>query len=255
MRDFYSFAMLGKYGRLGNQMFQVATVASLARLKGCDLVLPNNENTIIRKCFNIPCIDATEDHSFLTKGRWQEPSFCYSRQILDLPTNVDILGYLQSWRYLFDEKYIRQIFSFDKSVIERCKNNLPIGELISLHVRRGDYLKFPKVFPLPSVEYYEDAVSSIKSERQDAIPVIFTDDKKWCEENFPKMQIFSTSEIDDLCMMSLCKHHVIANSSFSWWGSWLAKSEEQIVYSPHAWFGPEGPQDTQDLLPPWYRRS
>lgn len=246
--------MLGQYGRLGNQMFQVAATACLAKDKNCDLVLPNTDLAVIRKYFDIPCIDLNKNHFALMKGRWSEPHFSYSPEIKNLPVNLDILGYLQSQKYITDDIFIKSIFKFKENTLNKARDLLPKGELISVHVRRGDYLNFPNVFPLPSQKYYNLAIELIKKERPESIPVIFTNDENWCRNNFGNMPIFSNEEHMDLCMMTLCDHHVIANSSFSWWGAWLAKSEKQIVFAPKDWFGKEGPQDFQDLFPSNFRK-
>lgn len=247
--------MLGRYGRLGNQMFQVAATMCLAKKRSVDLVLPDADIATIRRVFDIPCVELGQSHALTTQGRWQENAFCFQPDMHNLPPCVDVLGYLQSWRYILYEDLVRQVFTFKDSVRQESSRLLPKSELIALHVRRGDYLKFPNVFPLPTVSYYERCVESIQAERPESQPVLFTDDPEWCRRHFPSTLMFSTTEEQDLCMMSMCRHHVIANSSFSWWGAWLAKSDEQIVYAPQVWFGPEGPQDSQDLLPEHFRRA
>lgn len=253
MKDFYSFVMLGQYGRLGNQMFQVAAVSHLAKTKNANLVLPKSDVASVRRYFDIPCVDLNDSHLQNLQRRWEEPHFSFSSQIEQLPPMTDILGYLQDWRY-FDENHVRSMYRFKSETIEKSKGLLPEGELIAVHVRRGDYLKFPEVFPLPTQEYYRNAISTIMKERPESNVVLFTDDHSWCRENFKEATIMCNDEEIDMCMMTLCKHHVISNSSFSLWTSWLAKSEGQIVYAPKIWFGERGPQDSQNLVPSWYRR-
>jgi hypothetical protein len=255
MSDFYSFSMLGKYGRLGNQMFQVAAMICLAKKNNVGLALPTSDIASIRSIFDIPCEDLNAAHIQAIRGRWQEPSFCFQPEIYDLPPCIDVLGYLQSWRYILYEEDIRHVFTFRHSTKQESLRHLPEGETISLHIRRGDYLKFPEVFPLPDVDYYKKSIEKVRAERPEAQPVVFTDDPDWCRAHFSDMPIFSFSEEQDLCMMSMCNHHIIANSSYSWWGAWLAKSDKQIVFTPPRWFGPGGPKDAQDLLPLRYLRA
>ena len=121
------------------------------------------------------------------------------------------------------------------------------SNLISLHIRRTDYVGNIN-HPMPSLtEYYQKALDQL----DDTIPVlIFSDDPKWCkEQSIFSGDRFLVSENDpytDLCIMSLCNYHIIANSSFSWWGAWLSDSKK--VFAPKRWFGGNAiNNDTSDL--------
>ena len=108
-------------------------------------------------------------------------------------------------------------------------------DVISLHVRRGDYVTNPN-HPTQNMDYYENALSYFGNESV----IIFSDDPEWCKsQDLFSSDRFSISENNttefDLCLMSMCKYHIIANSSFSWWGAWLAKSKK--VIAPSNWFG------------------
>jgi hypothetical protein len=126
-------------------------------------------------------------------------------------------------------------------------------EVISLHVRRGDYLNYPHCHPVCDIPYYEHALTYLP----EGLPVIvFTNDLEWCnEQDFFNGERFLISENNhvgfDLCLMSLCHYHIIANSSLSWWGSWLAKSK--LTVAPKNWFGPAyaGWSIEDRLLPDW----
>ena len=124
-----------------------------------------------------------------------------------------------------------------------------IGDSISLHIRRGNYLLNPN-YTVLGLKYYEDALERVSSE----LPVIvFSDDPEYCES----LPIFSGNRYMisrnrdpyiDFCLMSLCQQHIIVNSSFSWWGAWLSGSD--TVISPLKWFC-EGLSDwdAKDLIP------
>ena len=125
---------------------------------------------------------------------------------------------------------------------------------IALHIRRTDYLTDNNHTTL-GLDYYEQALSEFEDDRP---VIVFSDEPSWCEEQ----ELFSDdrfmiSESDDnaidMCLMSLCSGHIIANSSFSWWGAWLANSKQ--VIAPTKWFGPgnEG-KSTQDLIPARWKR-
>ena len=123
---------------------------------------------------------------------------------------------------------------------------------ISLHVRRTDYVEKSQDHPPCSLDYYKEALTHFDDDRQ---VIIFTDDIPWCKSQ----EIFSgdrflisetEDNVYDLCLMSMCKSHIIANSSFSWWGAWLADSDK--VIAPKRWFGTTGytaKNNTEDIVP------
>ena len=161
---------------------------------------------------------------------------------VNCPDNVDLVGYFQTEKYFKHiEDKIREDFTFSKEITEMCKelyNEVVDGESISLHIRRGDYTVNPN-HPTQTVEYYDKALSNFDSK----IPVfVFSDDPSWCHQQ----ELFSDDRFlisdgnateFDLCLMSLCTYHIIANSSFSWWGAWLAKSKK--IIAPKNWFSAE----------------
>ena len=119
---------------------------------------------------------------------------------------------------------------------------------LSLHIRRGDFLINSGNHHNLGLDYYDKALAEFPT----SVPVlIFSDDPEWCGEQ----EIFSddrfliaegNSSYVDLCLMSLCEGHIIANSTFSWWGAWLANSQK--VVAPSVWFGPNNAHlDIKDL--------
>jgi hypothetical protein len=129
------------------------------------------------------------------------------------------------------------------SVIE----NMRKVNAISLHVRRGDAVSNPyafRLYKLPSLEYYKNAINLITQKVKDPYFFIFSDDIDWCKKNlqlnFPVEFIGNNNTDDknyeDIRLMSCCKHHITANSTFSWWGAWLNPSDSKIVISPAEWF-------------------
>ena len=119
-------------------------------------------------------------------------------------------------------------------------------------MRRTDYLEKSKDHPPCSLKYYEKALSSFNSN----LPVlIFSDDIQWCkEQELFKPDRFMISESNwnliDLCLMTMCSHHIISNSTFSWWGAWLSGSNH--VIAPSYWFGDTGytaSNNTEDIIP------
>lgn len=243
-----SFNNLGYMGHLGNQMFQYAALRGIASKKGYWYSIPKNNE--LTKCFKIP-----ETLPNQNKRAFKVEQFEFDQLVLDhCPDDVDILGFFQSEKYFRHiDNEIRKDFNFYNRVNQICTNYkdqiFPKTELISLHVRRGDYITDPN-FECLTLDYYKNAMEMLPN-----LPVIiFSDDPEWCKKHF-RGDIFTISLSKnshiDLCLMSMCNYHIIANSSFSWWGSWLAKSKKTIA--PKKWFsGNFSHWNTQDLyLPQW----
>jgi hypothetical protein len=141
--------------------------------------------------------------------------------------------------------------------IERCIRARAYP--VAVHVRRGDYASVPSTrayHGLCSVEYYERAMARIRAQRPDATFLFFSDEPYWVAETFrPRadalMRPNDNGPADDLHLMTVCRAHVIANSSFSWWGAWLAASE--IVIAPVRWFQAPG-IDAPDVVPAGWLR-
>jgi hypothetical protein len=256
-----SFNQLGNLGRLGNQMFQYASLRGIAANRGFDFCIPpesvfgvsdpnvKNSKTSIYTAFNLE-----KCNQFLGSNKMiQESGFQFDKYLFnECEDNVDLYGYFQSGKYFKHiEDEIRKDFTFSQDVVESCRdiveNEIKSTELISLHIRRSDYLKLQSFHPIPPVEYYIEALKTFPD-----IPVlIFSDDTDWCLEQkvFDSDRFFvsqSDSAEHDMCFMSMCNYHIIANSSFSWWGAWLSKSQK--VIAPKVWFGPSLMQhNTSDL--------
>lgn len=135
--------------------------------------------------------------------------------------------------------------------IKCCKNP------ISVHIRRGDYVSIPKIaniHRLLPLSYYEGATQKMLEHNPDAHFFISSDDIEWAKENFPEDRLVtfvSSPEIPDyeeLILMSLCRHHIIANSTFSWWSAWLNQNPQKVVIAPKQWFNDPN-RGTGDLIP------
>jgi hypothetical protein len=255
-----SFNNLGNLGRLANQMFQYASIKGIAINRGHQFCIPpkgsfgvndlnvRGSDTTLHDCFNLQNVN----QDIIINPVVQESGFHFDENIFNnCPDDVDLLGYFQSEKYFKHiEDEIRKDFTFNDDLIETCdsfiKDNFVYRDVISLHIRRGDYVSNPN-HPVQTLEYYREALSLLP----DLPVIIFSDDSDWCNQQ----EIFSSDKFAvsegnatdaDLCLMSLCKYHIIANSSFSWWGAWLAKSEK--VISPKNWFGGDcSKNNTKDL--------
>jgi len=198
-----------------------------------------------------------ENVGFLSVDFYPEKQFHYDAEYVDnCPDNVNLHGYYQSEKYFKHiEESIREDFKFKDYILEPCVSSFDFDEIIALHVRRTDYVSNSVNHPPCDLNYYKEALKHFDSD----IPVmIFSDDVGWCQSQpLFDSDRFMISESHngfiDLCLMSMCHQHIIANSSFSWWGAWLAKSKK--VIAPAQWFGIEGntaKNQTQDLYLDWW---
>jgi hypothetical protein len=242
-----SFKNLGYKGRLGNQMFQYASLKGISRNKGYWYSIPQR-NCELKECFNIPITYTNEFENDILEEKYEFDENLFN----NCPDDINLDGFFQSEKYFENiESEIRKDFSFRKeiydSVIHYMNSMFYNVEVISLHVRRTDYISEVN-FDVLTIDYYMKALEYFPKD----IPVlVISDDPEWCKNHFNSNNFFVMSfenPYSDLCLMSLCTYHIIANSTFSWWGSWLAKSKKTIA--PKQWFSPTGKfkdYNTKDL--------
>lgn len=202
-------------------------------------------------------------------SRWlYEPHYHYAAQLRQVPDGSFLRGYWQSEKYFADNgEAIRRDFQFKTPLSPRGRlleeQIRRTGETaVSLHVRCGDYLSSAAVrnkhgnCPL---DFYSAAVAYLAARVPTPRFYLFSDDLDWVQRHlqipFPHLFVEpydGGSGQEDMHLMSMCRHHIIANSTFSWWGAWLNPSPEKIVVAPQKWFA-DG-TSAADLLPPeWVR--
>jgi hypothetical protein len=242
---------IGYSGRLGNQMFQYAALKAVSLKTGFECFLPNhlniksdglfdltNNKWIEYKLdlldgFNLDC--KITDNLF--NNEYIEKHFTFDPDVFNISDSTSIDGYYQSYKYF--EKYeieIRNEFQFKSEILQKC--NLEISKYtnpVAVHVRRGDYVKHPG-FWVVTPEYLGNALQFFDDEEYTFL--VFSDDIEWCKEIFPEEVTFiqGNSQFEDLCLMSLCKHNIISNSTFSWWSAWLNNNPNKKVIAPNNWY-------------------
>ena len=272
-----SFQNIGYMGRLGNQMFQFASTVGIAKRRGYDPKFPiencSTPHTVgpidIKtgsitpvKCDLLDCFDIPKEY-FISSPKLQvyslfnESRFEYDPNTEIIPDGTVLNGYFQTEKYFLDiREEIKKIFSFKEEIVKegnRILDQIREGkELVSIHIRRGDYTLYPDHHPTCDPAYYTKCLEEIKKMSvKDKKVIIFSDDKQWCLDNMKNYigEDFSITNSEDpyveLYMMTKCDYHVIANSSFSWWGSWLSNSK--LTIAPSRWFGPLIPKNTEDV--------
>ncbi len=256
------FNHIGRLGRTGNQMFQYAALRGIAANTGVNFCLPYYQesvddgigNMLKTELFdylnmssvtqlNIQNIDASRPYM-------QEPHFHYNENIhKKCPDWVSLVGFFQSEKYFKNvEDIIRDDFTFKDEIREPCEEMMSDveGQVVALHIRRGDYLINGGNHNVLGMDYYKEALSRFPD---DATVIVFSDDPKWChEQEMFSGDRFMISENEsgyiDMCLMSMCTDFIIANSSFSWWAAWLANRGK--VIAPKKWF-PKNDKDTKDI--------
>lgn len=235
-----TFPELGVATRLGNHLFQMAATITTAMDHGEDYGFPrwvHEKDFPLSGCF----LDA------LPSGpEYREPAFSYDP--IPYQPNLRLYGYFQSEKYFVNHAdFIRK--SFTPLVMTQKKD---YRDTASLQIRRGNYLLLPDHHPIIPLAFYEKAVEMILKHGIRKI-IVFSDDLDWCRKVFtrqPYEVIPEMKPIDQLALTIACRHHIMANSTFSWWGAWLDPNPNKIVIAPKLWFGPGyAHYDTKDLLP------
>lgn len=249
---FCTFSQLAKHGRLGNQLFQVAATVGIAEKNGFEYFIPPWEPASFFKG-TILQVDRAGDYF----PKYEEGPLYY--QPIELEHSTDLVGNFQSEKY-FEHcaDKIREMFTLlPRYAKEVAKYDWLTGEdTCSIHVRRGDYVG-SEAFELLDMQYYVNAVCRFPEGTRF---LIFSDDIPWCEHKFQGEQfsfVSDESPLIDMFIMASCQDHIIANSSFSWWGAWLNPSKTKRVIAPDKWFKPSfvdrlrfrRNMETRDMLP------
>lgn len=245
-------------GGLGNQLFQASAAMSLSRRLGGQLSfdLTRYERDKKRRfelaCFPtgasewIPNAAARPRPAELLKAirhrrklRWgwsgsvyRQPDFGYDPAFETLDGDVYLDGLIQSELYfLREENYVRQVFDLEPFASARVRDlaaSWAGQDLASVHIRRGDYAENPKVLAVMGLlddSYYERSINVLRQISPSLRLKIFSDDRdaaiRTCELHPGAEPVVGDTAIDDMYLMSKCRHHIIANSTFSWWGAWL----------------------------------
>lgn len=249
-------------GGLGNQMFQISHALCQGWKNNIDVkfrpisytpMQANQPTKYLENIFrNIKFTNDIFDVVQISSG------WCYSPLNLPSNTSIEFFGYFQSNKNFFgyDEKII-ETFLPTTDFINKIKIKYPEinnKNTVSVHIRRGDYLTINHVLPVIDKSYIDECVKQNKD--YDTL-FIFSDDKKWVEENLSYPNQIVVTELEDyeeLWLISLCKNNIMSNSSFSWWGSFLNKNENKKVFTPSIWFGPSGESNYQDIyLDEWIK--
>lgn len=272
-------------GGLGNQLFQIFTTIAYAMKYSKSFFFLNNQQ--LGNGTNGSTIRYTYWETFLTamkpflKNATEIPQlmFIYEKTFLyqDIPENLQnnygtlLVGYYQSPKYFNNYKeVISKLLKIDlKKIIVKNRVKINFNDIytISIHFRFGDYKKYPDIYQLLDYSYYKNALTYIVNEisnfgiKKEIVVLYFCEDDSLLEseniivklkKSFPKIRFqIADNKLEDweqMILMSLCDHNIIANSTFSWWGAYLNSIAWNIVCFPEQWFMPEANKDTSDLF-------
>jgi hypothetical protein len=251
-----TFNMMGRYGRFGNQMFQYATLYSIAKTKKYKFGVPykvKSDNSYLNFSLDeaFQNLSAEDSSTYAPIHRAQERVFTHNPGIFGIPDNTDILGYFQSEKYFKDYRNdLLKEFTFKSNILEKANDVRSITKepVISIHLRIGDYKNLVGKHPVMQKDYYSQALEQLP---KDILIIGFSDEPEEAAKLFDSFgrKYFITNPNDqytDMCTMTLCDYHIIANSSYSWWGAWLSNSKK--VIAPHNWFGEDNmPKNWSDI--------
>ena len=266
-------------GGLGNQLFQIFCGISYALENNLDFKINNNKLDKVSPLDNISLRPTYWDNFLMNLSKftynkninlpiYREQEFFKYNKIPYINKDFKLFGYYQSPKY-FESQYenIIKLIGLNerkKIIKEKYSNYFSNKKPISLHFRIGDYVKNLAMHPVLPIEYYIKSINFLKNkinniERNNYI-LIFGEfkDKEKIEQHikkinveFPNLEIFICDykiiDYEQMLLMSLCEHNIIANSSFSWWGGYFNNNIEKIVCYPSVWNGSKS--EIQDLFP------
>jgi len=252
-------------GGLGNQMFQIATAYAYAKRTGGRLQLLREHSTYWNSTLYRWVSYITNS---LPQGiaRWEEVESTVYTPIPELPTaGMMLQGYFQSSAYFGSSETRREIQEYMKPSPEHidfihakyAKLLSQRDRIVVVHARRTDYLqtqhKIDYHGPL-TIDYYRCAMERMRTYVESPIFLLCADDNRFWTENIAVLPVSDTSEyqilyeendVHALTLLQQFSYFIIANSTFSWWGAWLADARR--VIAPARWFGPAGPQQYEDI--------
>jgi hypothetical protein len=249
-----TFNKLGRYGRLGNQMFQIASTIGIARKNGYDVGFPEWKNWDAKERFgsdeDIDMMKYFPKFKEYVGGEWRMHNGVHQIPFgfhgFDIPDNVSIEGHMQSEKYFKHcEQEIRELFT--QNVYENNK-------ISCIHMRLGDFSDQFGYHPLQTLDYYEKAIYQIGADKR---YFLYSDDPEkacklihyWFNGRFDIWVMPKNDCMDDFNQMQSHANFICANSTFSWWAAWLATNPNKKVVMPSNWFGPAWtiPMPTEDI--------
>ncbi len=279
------------FGGLGNQLFQIATGVALAERLGVELRLDTRyfkrklpvQDDLYTHHFSHGTRE--ERPSLLPANRgdglcrylaaklrpkpytvYQETGLAYDPTFRNLGDGTYLKGYWQTEKYFCDQapavRAALAIITRPNATNGHMLDEINACNAVSLHIRRGDYItnaKFQKTHGNCDMDYYQSAAERIASKSgTDPVFYAFSDEPDWVRHHLKlpfEIRVVDhngpATSYEDIRLMRNCRHHIVANSSFSWWGAWLNPDPDKIVVSPKRWFADPEMQDNDVICHDW----
>ena len=236
------------YGRMGNVLFQASNCIAFALKNNQEFSFPNRTNDeywnplYLQHLVSPNWVQGREDVLINENGHdWQNIDYKKEWDGLQVVLN----GYWQSWKYI--DNYRNEILYLFDYPYEKKEG------IVSVHVRRGDYLHLRDKHPEVTKEWYEEAMRFFDGYKFK----FYSDDIKWCIDNFGSRSDceFSGGTIEqDMVDGASCEHNIISASTFGWWQGWLNRNKNKRVIIPKLWFTENYPLSTKDIVPPYFQK-
>ena len=243
-------------GRLGNNLFQIATVLSLSKKINTEAIF--DFTTWAGHRGEIPVDLSIFTYDFKRgnpkfKYTYNEIDFTYND--IKIVDNTQLSGFYQSWKYFEDIRNdLLNTYYTPSLIIQNKLAKYNISEnALGISVRREDYIMLQQNHCVLSLEYYQNAINKYFQDNIDSI-YIFSDDIEWCKTVFGTNVNYVTEDVGtQLFLMSKMKHLILSNSTFAWWGAYLNQNDG-IIVAPSPWFGlAYADKDTSDLYYPTWK--
>jgi hypothetical protein len=263
-------------GGLGNHLFQIAAVLAFYKklVEKKTIVFRNdtqlhNTHNLPRKTFwdtlfkdQFTLLDAEEYNKLFRIHIREQNHHKYTEPFIAYPHNFKLTGYFQSFKYVDDDirhQMVNYLYSnkdlFDTALVKynEIKTTLEAtdDDMVSMHIRRTDYVYSSSYHHNLDLQYYKQAAEITGKPNI----IVFSDDIEWCKNNitqslYPYRGIYfvDTNNVEiDFILMSMFKHNIIANSTFSLWASFISQYNDKIVVAPKLWCGPAGPKEWDEI--------
>ena len=247
-----AFSKLGKYGRLGNQLFQYAYLRSEAKRLGVKFYCPQwlGDTIFDLKDEDERAGECVADKAYVEDRR--NPGF--NSSALEIKDGTDVLGYFQTEKYFISPKEVHKWFSFrrDKFLeLEKKYANIDFSKSVAIHLRLGDYKKSIPIYYIPKRSFFRKALAIV--DHGDNI-LVFSDNIPAAQKYLGNIKgnfiyIQGNSDFEDLYLMIKCADIICSASSFSWWAAYLNDSDDRTVVVPERWLAPGSHIQNKDIFP------
>jgi len=260
-------------GGLGNQMFEYAFARGVAArldtqckfdVSGFKHIPGVTDRVLGLTAFSLPIEFASKEEIDAAKKNIIKDDHLFNKKVFS-SDNSYFDGYWQDERYFAHIKDdMRSFFTFRKLSEEasRILSDIQSGQGISLQIRRGDYVtndKVARTIGACDISYYEKAIKKLRGVAPQSKVFVFSDDIEWAKDNIKSDMslVFVSASIEAheaILLMAACRHHIISNSSFGWWGAWLDPREDKTVIAPKQWFRDKALEKKQSIVPSSWQR-